>query len=171
MFTALLFLLRDSRCVLNVIVVCGMHEWGHLAAMAVLGVQIMEIRFSGTGIRIITRKSGTEPLLKSIVVLLAGAAVNIAMFIILREKMPDTALMSLGAGIYNLLPYSQLDGGAVLEMLILGNIHERRLRTALKLLRIALIAVSAVMVCVYGFDAVPLFIAFSVLYIGSDHLR
>ena len=148
-----------------------MHEWGHLAAMAVLGVQIREIRFSGTGIRIITRKSGTEPLLKSLVVLLAGAAVNIAMFIILREKMPDTALMSLGAGIYNLLPYSQLDGGAVLEMLILGNIHERRLRTALKLLRIALIVVSAVMVCIYGLDAVPLFIAFSVLYIGSDHLR
>ncbi len=156
MFTALLFLLRDKRTVGDILLVCGLHEWGHLAVMAVCGARIRAIHLSGFGIRIIPRKSGTEPLLQSIAILLAGPMVNILLFVLMREKMPEMAMISLGTGIYNLLPFVQLDGGAILEMLILGSVHEYGLRMALRLLRMALFAFSAVLVYSYGLEFLPL---------------
>ncbi len=161
---------RDKRFVMNIITVCGLHESGHFAAMQLCGVRVREIRFSGTGIRIITRKSGAEPLVKSLFVLLSGPAVNILMYMLLKERLPDTALMSLGAGIYNLLPYSCLDGGAVLELLILGNIHERRLRLILKTARGVLVFISAVFLYIYGAEAAELFIVLALLYIRNEYL-
>ena len=159
----MLFMLRDGRTVLNAVVVCGLHEWGHLAAMAVLGKHIKAIRLSGFGICITTQKSPAEPLHESLAVLLAGPAVNILLYFLLKERTPDTALLSLGAGLYNLLPYSQLDGGAVIETLILGRIHERELRMALGMLRSALTETSALLVYIYGLAAVPVFAAILVL--------
>ena len=153
---ALLFLLRDSHTALSIIIVCGAHEWGHLSFMALLRAKIREIRLSGFGIRIVTAKNGAEPLLKSLAILLAGSAVNFLLFALLREKSPDTAMLSLAAGVYNLLPYSQLDGGAVLELFILGSRYERELRIALRLLRMALFALSAVLVYIYGYEYAPL---------------
>ena len=70
--------------------------------------------------------------------------------------MPEMAMISLGTGIYNLLPFVQLDGGAILEMLILGSVHEYGLRMALRLLRMALFAFSAVLVYSYGLEFLPL---------------
>ena len=156
-------MLRDERAVLNAAVVCGLHEWGHLAAMAVFGKRIKKVRLSGFGICISTKKNPAEPLHESLAVLLAGPAVNILFYFLLRESAPDTALLSLGAGLYNLLPYSQLDGGAVLETLITGRIHERGLRRFLGLLRLALTAASAFLVHIYGMAAVPFFAAILVL--------
>ena len=49
-----------------------------------------------------------------------------------------------------------VDGGAVLELLILGSKCERELRTSLKLLRMALFALSAVLVYIYGYEYLPL---------------
>ena len=153
---ALLFLLRDRKNVRDILLVCGLHEWGHLAAMAVFGVRLRAVHLSGFGIRMITKKSGTEPLLKSIVILLSGPAVNLLLFLLMGRKVPETAMLSLGACLYNLLPFSQLDGGAVLELLISGSVHEYALRMALRLLRMALFALSAVLVYCYGCGLLPL---------------
>lgn len=136
--------------------------------MALFGHRIREIKLSGFGICITAEKTGTEPVHESLAVLLAGPAVNIVMYLLLAEKVPETAYLSLGAGLYNMLPYSQLDGGAVIETLISGSLHERGFRTALELLRIAITAASAVMVYIYGMEAVPALAALTALYIGGQ---
>ena len=98
---------------------------------------------------------------------MSGPAVNIILYFLLREKVPDTAYLSLGAGLYNLLPYSQLDGGAVLEVLILGSGHEYTYRMAVRLLRLALTALSAVMVYCCGSEYLPAFAALLLLYLND----
>lgn len=143
LMAAMLFQMRDVRTASGIVIVCVLHELSHLAVMAVFGEKVKSIHFSGAGIRITADKSGTEPLLQTVLILLSGPVVNIILYFLLREKMPDTAYLSLGAGLYNLLPYSHLDGGAVLETLITGREHEYAFRTALRLLRIAITAVLA----------------------------
>ncbi|MBO5572363.1 MAG: hypothetical protein J5926_06610 [Ruminococcus sp.] len=164
---AMLFLMRDVRTASGIVIVCGLHELGHLAVMAVFRAKVRSIHFSGTGIRITAEKSGTEPLLQSVLILLSGPAVNIILYFLLREKVPDTAYLSLGAGLYNLLPYSQLDGGAVLEVLILGSGHEYAYRMAVRLIRLALTALSAVMVYCCGSEYLPAFAALLLLYLND----
>lgn len=161
---ALLFLIRDVRSASGIVIVCILHELGHLAAMAMFGTKVKGIRFSGTGIRITAAKNGTEPLLQSVVILLSGPAVNIILYLLLKEKVYDTAVLSLGAGVYNLLPYRQLDGGAMLEHLILGRQHEYVYRAALNAVRLMLAAVSAVLVYLRGAAFIPAFAALVMLY-------
>lgn len=152
---------------MSVILICGMHELGHLLLIALFGQHIKEVRLSGYGIRIVTAKNTAEPLYRSIAVLMAGPVVNILMYLLLRDVFPETAGLSLGAGLYNLLPFSQLDGGAAIEAAILGRVCEREMRTALRLLRLALTAASAVMVYIYGMEALPVFAAILVLDISE----
>lgn len=135
--------------------------------MALLKKPVREVRLSGCGICITTKKSPAEPLWESLAVLIAGPAVNILLYLLLRDRAADTAMLSLGAGLYNLLPYSQLDGGAMIETLILGRIHERELRRAIGLLRLATVGASAVLVYIYGMEAVPALAAVLVLSIGE----
>ena len=132
LMAAMLFLMRDVRTASGIVIVCVLHELSHLAVMAVFGEKVKSIHFSGAGIRITADKSGTEPLLQTVLILLSGPAVNIILYFLLREKMPDTA--------------------AVLEILITGREHEYAFRTALRLLRIAITAVLAASLYPYIMD-------------------
>ena len=50
------------------------------------------------------------------------------------------AALNLAAGAFNLLPFSSLDGGALLDMLAEGSPHERLIQSVLKAVRALLLA-------------------------------
>lgn len=81
-------------------------------------------------------------------VLLSGPAVNILLFAFLKAfgATGSFAMVNLAAGLYNLLPFSCLDGGALIDVFITGTIHEREWRKLLSLIKIMIIT-AAVWVC------------------------
>lgn len=137
-FAALVFLLKDKYTADGFAIVCILHEIGHLAAISISDVKIKMVRLSGFGIKIETEKSGTAPIFYSIFILLSGPAANIILYFLLEfsGRHHQTAVLSLAAALYNLLPYPQLDGGSAIELLITGSLHERGLRVILKIIRI-----------------------------------
>ncbi|MCM1579042.1 MAG: hypothetical protein NC078_09625 [Ruminococcus sp.] len=100
---------------------CLAHEAGHIAAAEIFGLPIEKVTFCASGIRM-SLKGGSRSrgLVRELVLLLSGAAVNFALaplFILFGMRL--WAMTSLALGTFNLLPLSSLDGGraaaAVLE--------------------------------------------------------
>lgn len=85
---------------------------------------------------------------ESAFVLLSGPAANILLFALLEISgaAGSFAMVNLATGLYNLLPFSCLDGGALIDVFITGTIHEREWRKLLSLFKILVIA-AAVWVC------------------------
>lgn len=139
-FAALIFLLKDKYTASGFVMVCILHELGHLAAIFILGVKIKMVKLSGFGIKIETEKSGIVPIYRSILILLSGPAANTILYILLGFSgvYHQFAVLSLAAAVYNLLPYPQLDGGSAIELLITGSVYERELRIILKIVRICI---------------------------------
>lgn len=81
------------------------------------------------------------PNAKSAFVLMSGPAVNILMYILLTAfgASGSFAMVNLAAGVYNLLPFSCLDGGALADIFVTGTIHEREWRKFLTILKIVII--------------------------------
>jgi Zn-dependent protease len=90
------------------IVVCLVHELGHLLAMRGKPYSIM---FRGGGIRIVSDCN-------SFFVLIAGSLTNIVLFFILYSVFPVFAVMNLVIGLFNLLPIGCLDGKLLLEKIM-----------------------------------------------------
>lgn len=74
-------------------------------------------------------------------VLLSGPAVNILLFTMLKAfgATGSFAMVNFAAGLYNLLPFSCLDGGALADVFITGTIHEREWRKLLTIFKIVII--------------------------------
>ena len=96
--------------------VCLIHEAGHLTAMLLIGQKPDSIMLRGGGIKIASKCD-------SMLVLLAGSAVNIVLFFALYFTLPKTdiypvmfAVLNLVIGLFNLLPVGCLDGKRLLEM-------------------------------------------------------
>ena len=72
-----------------------------------------QLRFSGTGIRIIPHKNSVLPISRDIAILLGGPFANILVWAVLLPigKAQSFAYMNLFLGFFNLLPYRSLDGG------------------------------------------------------------
>ena len=130
---AMLFLLRSSRTAAAFYLACGLHELGHIAAIYLTGGCVRSLDLSAFGVIMTARYTS------SAAVLLSGPLVNL----VLAAAMycfgaSDTfTWMQLAAGVFNLLPFSGLDGGSLAELFVTGAPHERELRyvlTALKIL-------------------------------------
>ena len=102
-----------------------LHELGHGAAMAATGAGIREIRLYAAGVQMRTH-SCLLPVWQEVVLYLSGPAANLLCGALLWRPAPETALLHLGLGLFNLLPFRVLDGGAVLRCLWAA--HPRRLR-------------------------------------------
>jgi Zn-dependent protease len=99
--------------------VCLIHEAGHLLAMLCTGSKPSSLIFRGGGIRIVTDKFDSVP------VLLAGSAVNLTLFLCLYFTLPETdiypimfAVLNLVIGLFNLLPVGCLDGSKLLSIFV-----------------------------------------------------
>ncbi len=145
LFNALIFLLRDEELILSFYAVCLIHEGGHLVAICLTGERLRSLELSGFGIKMITSENDTIFSPGRILVLLAGALANFIAYPLLLCVGGLLPALDLWAGIYNLLPYSSLDGGAVLELLISGTPHEGFFRLILFTVRIVISAVLLVL--------------------------
>ena len=122
LFNGLVFLFRDSSIILSFYAVCLIHELGHISAIVFFKGQIKSVELSGYGIKIET--SPTLSVSSGIAVLLSGPLINIIVFLIFRNN-SFFSVLSLWEGLYNLLPFSFLDGGAAIKLITGGSENER----------------------------------------------
>ena len=140
LFNALLFMLKDAGMILGFYAVCLLHELGHIAALRLTGGELRLIEFSIFGVKMTAAPAAD--IKKGAAVLLSGPAVNLLMYaaLVLTGNGGRLAALSLAAGTFNLLPFSSLDGGALLDMLAEGSPHERLIQSVLKAVRALLLA-------------------------------
>ena len=103
---ALLGLLGGTGGFLRMLAACTLHEAGHLAAMLLLRQRVRSITCYGVGICIRPASYGTYG--QDVLVLLAGPLCNLFMGagIWLTAGMTPFAMLHLGLGLFNLLPYA-----------------------------------------------------------------
>ena len=136
-FNALLFCLCDGKMIASFYAVCLLHELGHIAALRFTGGELRSVELSCFGIRMTAAPAADVK--RGAAVLLSGPAANLLLYavLMLTGKCPETASLSLAAGLFNLLPLSSLDGGALLDMLAEGSVRERQIQLCMKAVRIA----------------------------------
>lgn len=144
-FNALIFLLRDSEIIFAFYIACISHELGHITAIKLTGGELKCIELSCFGIKITA--SPYSSLKNGIFVLLSGPAVNLLLYIIFKifEINGFFAVFNLAEGLFNLLPYSMLDGGAVMNLIAEGSIYEKQLNMIYFIIRILTAALIAVL--------------------------
>lgn len=162
-------MMRDSGLVLCFYTVCAVHEAGHIAALSITGGRVRSVELSGSGMRIETKKGGMIPAASSLFVLLAGPAANMIMYFVMRLAGCGGSflLLNLAAAAYNMLPYSSLDGGAVISLFTAGTPYERTAGTVLFIVKLLITAAAGAAVCFYGKAALPLLIGSAALLIGD----
>ncbi len=135
-FNALIFLLRDSEIICAFYIACISHELGHITAIKLTGGELKCIELSCFGIKITA--SPYSSLKNGIFVLLSGPAVNLLLYIIFKMLQIDApfTMFNLAEGLFNLLPYSMLDGGAVMNLIAEGSIYEKQLNIIYFIIRI-----------------------------------
>lgn len=127
---AVLCLCADGGFLLRTLSVCMLHEIGHGIAMVLTGAGIREVHLYAAGMQM-----RTSPHLLSkpreLAVLLSGPLVNFlaACSLYLCFGWCDTAVLHLGMGIFNLLPFSVLDGGSAIACLSEGKPRLLRMQT------------------------------------------
>lgn len=146
LFNAFLFMFCDGHIILSFYSICLIHEFAHIAALHLAGGELYRVELSFWGIRMIAAPA--KRIGKGIFVLLSGPAANLILYVILKAVRSDSRLadMSLAAGIFNLLPFSFLDGGAVLDMFFSGRECERKIRFGLAVLRAAVMIILALFI-------------------------
>ncbi|MBR4880998.1 MAG: hypothetical protein IKU19_03640 [Clostridia bacterium] len=107
-----------------------LHEAGHLSVMALFGIGIEKITLLPIGIDI-KRKQKYISYPKEIILSLAGIAVNILVFFIIR-KYEFFAYTNLLYALVNLIPIKGLDGSYALEAFLLSVLECDRAEAILK---------------------------------------
>ncbi|MDO4864121.1 MAG: hypothetical protein Q4A05_08130 [Ruminococcus sp.] len=135
LFNALLFMFCDGEMIASFYAVCLLHELGHIAALRLTGGELRRVELSFFGIRIVAAPAADVG--RGALVLLSGPAANLLLWAVLGGLGVGgrTAQLSLAAGVFNLLPLSSLDGGALFDMLAAGRVHERQIRVCLAAVR------------------------------------
>lgn len=167
-----IFLLLSHEKILCFYSVCVAHELGHLLAICALRVRITSVTFSAFGIVIETSKQPCEARWRILTILLSGPLVNIGIYAVLfvSGRCGTAALLNLAAGINNLLPYPQLDGGAAIALLTEGTVFQRTAEIILFAVRSGISAVLLFGSFLVGREVLPFFIASVMLLITSADL-
>ena len=123
---ALVFLYCVPETICIAACACMFHELGHIIAALSLGVKINRVVFWAGGIRMIAPPS-LASYSRETIVLLSGPAANMLIAAFMAFAGNDAAAgINLAAGLFNLFPYSNLDGGAALRSalhLSAGTVH------------------------------------------------
>ncbi len=159
-FMAVIFLCTENRLVADYLTSAFVHECAHGIALCLSGGTLCEILLTASGIRLIPKRERILSYGKELFVLFAGPAVNLLIFLVfyITEHNPAFALVNLSIALFNLLPYSLLDGGYA--MLVISQILscEKLMRCFLTTAQILFFALSLVCTAVYGHTFIPLLI-------------
>ncbi|MBR6617328.1 MAG: hypothetical protein IKL00_05575 [Oscillospiraceae bacterium] len=129
---AILYLHADGQLLLQTLSVCMLHEIGHGIAMILTGAGIREVHLHAAGMQMRTYPHLlSKP--RELAVLLSGPLVNFLASWLLYFCFGwcDAAVLHLGMGLFNLLPFSVLDGGSAIACLSEGKPCLLRMQTVL----------------------------------------
>lgn len=160
-FTAIIFLISEGQRIREFFLVCLIHEFAHGIALCLCGGSLVELIFSGSGIKMIPRREFLSSAME-LIILLAGPMINIIMFAVFRKS--SFGILNLAAGIFNLLPYKRLDGGSILELIFP---EQNKFTVILKVLPAA---VTAIIVIICGKEFLPLHFAIA-LYMCAELMK
>lgn len=134
---ALVSLLKEPGLVAGFCTACVLHEAGHVIAARLTGGRISLVELRGSGILMTVSRDCLAGTAGELLVLLSGPAVNLltAGILYLLGSRGALFLLSLWEGGLNLLPFSGLDGGAALELLVRGRPDEYILLRRINVLR------------------------------------
>lgn len=127
LFVALvtIFLLVDqSGIATTALLVCLIHELGHILMFFLVGFKPHKICFDVTGICLV-KPTASLNYAKEVLVQLAGSTTNFILFAIFSHTVNAItpvsifAVTNLVVGIFNLLPLKSFDGGKLLEITLL----------------------------------------------------
>ncbi len=145
---ALFLMLDNTSFGIAALAACGIHEFSHLLIMTICGIPAEIVTFYGAGIRITSpRTENAKPFVK-VLVLSAGCAANFIAAVLYSISGNDAAAaINLLTGAFNLLPMGELDGAAMLKMLLIYHCRPERVDKTLKAVRIVtvLLLVGAVL--------------------------
>lgn len=113
---ALICLLGSEHLFWQVFTACLAHELGHILMMALFRRHTQKMILCGIGVTICpVQVYGAY--WQDILILLAGPTVNLLIggFLSIWQGTTSLVWMHLGLGVFNLLPYRQLDGGSILQ--------------------------------------------------------
>ncbi len=118
-FIAVVFLLRDGGIILGFFAVSVLHEFGHGLALYTVGGKISVLSFWGMGIKMKPQRGRLLSVKDEAAVLLSGPLSNMLLYGAVQLTVGECVFgyMNLAAAIFNLLPYSMLDGGSLLDLL------------------------------------------------------
>ena len=152
LFNAIIFLFSSESLLMQFYAACALHEMGHILAACSVGVRIKSVVFSGGGIRMLTDRGSVVTNCENVLMLLSGPAVNLflAAALSIHGAVGDFAMLNLAAGLYNLLPFRQLDGGALVDIFITGTVHEREWRGVLLAVRRIIVLAGTAVFCLWA---------------------
>ena len=152
LFNAIIFLFSSESLLMQFYAACALHEMGHILAACSVEGRIKSVVFSGGGIRMLTDRASVVTNCENVLMLLSGPAVNLflAAALSIHGAVGDFAMLNLAAGLYNLLPFRQLDGGALVDIFITGTVHEREWRGVLLAVRIIIVLAGAAVFCLWA---------------------
>ena len=165
---SLLLIINDTTFLISSFLACFLHEVGHLMAMLVLGQKIRTVSFYGMGIRICPEHM-LYSFLSDILVLISGPAVNLITGGILYFLTGNIELSGLHIilGTFNLLPYRNLDGGAILHIILSYFIIDEKTVERIMLIICIIFSILVLIISIYNkifnitFYAVLIYLIFS----------
>ncbi len=122
-FAVCLCLLTPLPRLLGILCAVLLHEAGHFAAIALCRAHITSVIVLPFGAQINTRL--TSPAAESLISA-AGCMTNLLCALLFSRLFPNFASYSLALGVLNLLPVHGLDGGVLLENLLLWRLSPPR---------------------------------------------
>ena len=128
--TAVLLLDRSDR-VICCFLAAVLHELGHILMMRLLHVRVRAFRLRLFDMLIEADEPAT--LRDDVLITLGGPAVNLLLFAALFPLSRKLSLPHLALGVFNLLPALSLDGGHLLEIILLKKYNPRTVSIVLKL--------------------------------------
>lgn len=157
-FMAMMFLCGENSLITDYLICVLIHECAHGIALCAFGGSLGEILFTACGIRLIPARERILSYCKEIFVLSAGPLSNLLLFFMLHSAKTHSsfALVNLGTAVFNLLPYSLLDGGCILIVISQLFNCEKLMRYYLTTAQIFLFALSLICTVTLGLAFLPL---------------
>lgn len=124
-FAALFLFLDASEFTVSVLAAAAVHEAGHLIAMYLSGIHPKSITVYPFGVDI-TAGHSLSSYRTDIFVAAAGCAVNLLLTAVFFAVLPTFALCCAVLAILNLLPIKSLDGGRIVECVLLMHKDEEQ---------------------------------------------
>lgn len=110
---ALVFLQSEYDFMRKILLVCVIHELGHGFVMCLTGAGVREIKLHAAGIQMLTNTCLLSTG-QAFCIYFSGPLVNLLFAVLFWKIQPELAILHFSMGIFNLLPYRILDGGAML---------------------------------------------------------